>query len=179
MTPDDREPFLEVVIGFAELKGKALSAPALGLYWNAMQDWSLADFRTAANHLIRSSEFMPTPKDFEDLRKAGRPTAGEAWTRARMACGSAIQCGQVTAGGTCGDEFIDRVVRAVGGYGAIAMCDTDKLHFLERRFAEHFETMQDACDVRDAVPQIAADGARRGQAAAGLPRRPGTDDRPA
>ncbi len=162
MTPDDREPFLEVVIGFAELKGKALSAPALELYWNSMQDWSMTDFRAAANHLVRACEFMPTPKDFEDLRRAGRPTAGESWTLALKHCGSAIQCGQVTNNGTCGDEFIDRVVRAIGGYGAIAMCDTGKLHFLERRFAEHFEALQDAGDVRASVPRIAAQGRLNG-----------------
>ena len=79
MTPDDRRPCLEIVIGFAELKGKKLSTPALELYWTAMQAWDLQDFRAAANHLLKTCEFMPTPKDFEDLRKAGRMKAGEAW----------------------------------------------------------------------------------------------------
>lgn len=155
MTPADRKPFIEVVLGFAELKGKKLSAPALELYWRSLQHWTLEDFRAAAEQLLRTSEFMPVPKHFEDLRKAGRVTAGEAWDRARRACASAIQCGQVTHNGTCGDPFIDRVVRAIGGYGVIAMCDSDKLHFLERRFAEHFDSMQEADDIREAVPHIA------------------------
>jgi hypothetical protein len=154
MTPADRKAFVEVVVGFAELKGKQLSAAALELYWRSLQHWPLDEFRKAAEHLLRSCEFMPTPKDFEDLRKAGRPTCGEAWAKAVAACGSCHSPRGYISGGTCGDEFIDRAVRSIGGYRAIAMCDSDKLHFLEKRFAEHFETLQDAQDTRDAVPQL-------------------------
>lgn len=160
MTPADRKKFVEVVLGFAELKGKQLSAPALELYWRSLQHWQLSDFMAAAEHLIRTSEFMPMPKDFEDLRKACRPTAGEAWAKAVAACGSCHSAQGYTNGGTCGDSFIDRVVRAIGGYKAIAMCDSEKLHFLERRFAEHFESIQDAEDVREEVPQLAFTGRR-------------------
>ncbi len=162
MTPTDYDDFCAVVIGFAELKGKSLSSPAIELYWRAMQDWTLGDFKLAAEQLLRTSEWMPTPKEFEDLRRSGRPTSGEAWEKARAACGSAIQCGQVTHNGACGDVLIDRAVRAIGGYGVIAMCDRDKLGFLERRFAEHYESIRDAEDVRAAVPQIAQEDRRLG-----------------
>lgn len=162
MTPGDRQKFVEVVLGFAELKGKALSAPALELYWRSMQAWSLGDFLAAAEQLVRTSEFMPTPKDFEDLRKAGRPTAGEAWLEARACARGWREREPVRTG----DRLIDRAVAAIGGYRAIAMCDMDRMGFLERRFAEHFEAMQDAEDVRESVPQLAyadnrTDGPRR------------------
>lgn len=160
MTPDDKKPFAEIVTGFAELKGKSLSKAALSLFWNSMQHWDIDDFRAAANQLVRSCEFMPTPKDFEDLRKAGRPTAGEAWALVRQHAKGAIQCGQIVHSHSCGDRFIDRCANAIGGYGAVAMCDSDKLHFLEKRFAEHFATMQESEDIREAVPQIAHSRAR-------------------
>jgi len=152
MAPEDRKTFLEIVVGFAELKGKSLSAPALELYWNAMQHWSIADFQQAANHLVRSCEFMPTPKDFEDLRKAGRPTSGEAWIKARETArrGWGMK--------SCGNPLIDRAARAIGGFDAIGMCDIDKMHFLERRFCEHFEAMQESEEVRQDLPMIAVDG---------------------
>ena len=155
MRPQDRQPFLEIVLGFAELKGRTLSVPALELYWRAMRHWSIEDFKAAADQLLRTCKWMPEPKDFEDLRKAARPTAGEAWERARKASGTAIVCGQVTHNGSCGDALIDRAVRAIGGYGVIAMSETSKLPFLERRFAEHYESIQDADEVREALPQIA------------------------
>ena len=156
MKPSDRDAFLKIVIGFAELKGKKLSAPALELYWGAMREWSLVDFRHAAEQLIRTCEFMPTPKDFEDLRKAGRPTAAESWARAvHHASSSAYRDGHL------GDAAIDTCVAALGGYYAIAMTDRDKLPHLERRFTEHYEHQVDAQDTRAAVPQLAADTRRQ------------------
>jgi len=150
MQTSDRTQFLEVVIGFAELKGKSLSAPALELFWHAMQDWDIGEFRNAAQHLIRTCPFMLTPKDFEDLRKAGRPTATESWVKAvRHASSSAYRKGPL------GNELIDRVVTALGGYNAIAMCENDKMHFLERRFAEIYEIEQDTSTTRALLPNVA------------------------
>lgn len=151
MNQQDRGKFLEIVIGFAELKGKQLSAPALELYWNAMQAWTIVDFQAAANHLLlNGNDFMPQPHHFEALRKAGRPTAGEAWSRAVGHCSSSAY----RSGGT-GNPLIDQCARILGGYQAIAMCDVSTLHFLERRFCEHYETIQDSTDTRESVPEIA------------------------
>lgn len=151
MNPGDRRKFVEVLVGFCELKGKQLSAPALELYWRSLQHWSLEDFLAAAELLIRTCEFMPTPKNFEDLRKASRPTSGEAWI---LACETARNWRELRQNVSSGDPFVDRVARAVGGYRAIAMHDSDKLHFLEKRFSENFETMQEAGDTRDALPDL-------------------------
>jgi hypothetical protein len=150
MRPNDRQKFAAIVTGFAELKGKALSAAALDLYWAAMQHWSIEDFTAAASHLVSTCEFMPTPKNFEDLRKAGRPTPAEAWVKAvNHAASSAYRRGPT------GDALLDKAVAAIGGYVAIAMHDEDTLFFLERRFAEAYEGMQDSEQVRAALPNIA------------------------
>jgi hypothetical protein len=162
MIPTDYDAFCQVVIGFAELKGKTLSAAAIELYWHAMQHWSLEDFKSAAVQLLRTSEFMPTPKSFEDLRKAGRPTAGEAWARvleyARKGW-SVWDGSHATVSGALpapDDDLIDRTVRAIGGYEAIALSSVDATHFLERRFCEHYESIQDAQEIREALPQLTA-----------------------
>ena len=52
-------------------------------------------------------------------------------------------------------------MRCLGGYTAIAMCDEDKLHYLERRFVEHYEAKQDADEVREALPSLTADARPR------------------
>lgn len=158
MKPIDRKAFLEIVIGFAELKGKALSAPALELYWNAMQGWELRDFQSAANQLLRTCEFMPVPKDFEDLRKAGRETPGEVFAGIRQYLrytpnGYLLQPGTPRA--------IANSILAMGGPNAYAMCDEEKLPFLERRFCEHYEQIRDVEDTREALPQIAYDDVPR------------------
>jgi hypothetical protein len=153
--PDDKPAFLATLNGLAAVKpGGKLPKEAYEIWWQAMQPWSIEEFKQAAAHLALAVEFMPGPYHFDQLRKAGRPTAAEAWECARKAAGSAIQCGQVTHNGTCGDELIDRAVRGIGGYGVIAMCETEKLPFIERRFAEHYDSLQDVEDVRDAVPKV-------------------------
>jgi hypothetical protein len=157
MLDSEKPKFCAILAGLAAvLPGAKLPKEAYEFWWNVMQRdaWTLFEFDEAAGHLSKSCDFFPTPGHFDRLRKAGRMTAGEAWETARKASGSAIQCGQITHNGTCGDPFIDSVVRAIGGYGAIAMCDRDKLPFLERRFADHFDAMQEAQDTREAVPQI-------------------------
>lgn len=157
MTPADYDSFCEIVLGFAELKGKQLSAPALELYWRAMQDWPIDEFRSAANHLLKTCDWMPTPKHFEDLRKASRPVASEAWLKARASCSTAYTP-RGYVGGTSGDPLIDKAVHVLGGYGVIAMCDLDKLQFLEKRFNEAYESMQDAQDVRVSLPHLGNGG---------------------
>ncbi len=151
MEANDRKAFIEVVIGFAEMKGKQLSAPALELYWEAMKSWPIDEFKAAASYLLKTSEFMPTPYNFEELRKAGRPTAGEAWAMVlQHAKGKWRQ-------GVIGEPLVDKAVRILGGYQAIAMCDTSKLGFLERRFCEHYDALEGVGDIRDAVPELTSD----------------------
>jgi hypothetical protein len=159
--PDDRKLFLEIVIGLAELKGKQLSAPGLELYWRSMQHWDMRDFRAAAEQLVRSCEFMPTPKDFEDLRRAQRMTAGEAWAEVLEIARS----GDYQHGHRSGDAHIEAAVRAVGGYHAIAMSRTDQTPHLERRFAEHYEAIGDREEVREAKRLVASARLTTGAAA--------------
>lgn len=156
MRPHDRKTFLEIIVGFAEIKGKQLSAPALELFWNAMQHWSIEDFRAAANHLVGTCAYMPTPKDFEDLRRAQRPSPVEAWDLARRSLQWTVN-GYVEAPGI--DPLVAKALRSIGGANALAMCDEDKLHFLERRFVQVYESLQDSNDTRQALPQIAGPAA--------------------
>lgn len=151
MTPNDFDKFSEVVVAFAELKGRQLSPPAIELYWRAMHDWTLVDFRQAAEHLLRSCEFMPTPKNFEDLRKAGEPTAAEAWTTALTSCVCWRRPDDLPTG------RIARAAAAVGGFRAIAMADEEHaLPHIQRRFLDAYNEFMDVDPVREALPQIAA-----------------------
>src|SRR4051812_2232876 len=118
MTLDDFNAFSAVVVGFGELRGRKLSPEAIELYFRAMGSWSLADFKAAAELLLRTSQFMPTPFDFEQLRKAGRPTAAEAWLEARQRSREWRERGPRVSSG---DALIDLCVESIGGYRAIAL----------------------------------------------------------
>lgn len=170
MQPNDKPKFLAVLNGLAAIKpGAKLTTEALTLFWNAMSAWSIEDFTAAANQLARTSEFMPNPYHFEQLRKAGRMTAGEAWVKAlayaRHNGLSRWDCGAPTEDDPSkrpSDPLIQAAVDAVGGYLAIGMTKTEDTHWLEKRFCEHYDAIQDREDIREAVPQLT-----------GPPRHPG------
>jgi hypothetical protein len=147
----DLGAFSLVILGMAELRGRQLTSAGVKLYWNCLQHLTLLEFTEMATHLTRTCAFMPTPYDFEKLRLSGRATPGEAWSRVLgwTASGSYRDCNSI------GDALIDRAVAALGGYRSIAMHDISTLHFAERRFVEHYEAIQDADYVREALPSIA------------------------
>ena len=159
MKSRDRDQFLEIVLGLAELTGKKLSDVGLELYWRALQQWNIEDFRAAASYLARSCEFMPVPHDFEKLRKAGIETPGEAWAKVLAHCESGTW-----KFAALGQPKIDSIVQMLGGYQLLAHTRLDKLGFLERRFAEHYADSQDVDDVREALPQIAIGGSSTSKA---------------
>jgi hypothetical protein len=152
MIEADKPKFCKTLLGLALVKPPhaKLAAEAYEIWWQALQDWPLEEFQQAAAHLSKSVEFMPSPFHFEQLRKAGRPTAGEAWADIRAMARRSFE-------GEPMDPIAARALRALGGLRAVAMCDSDKVHFLERRFAEHFDAMQDSEEIRQALPQIADD----------------------
>lgn len=152
MQATDFARFNAVMNGMAKLFDRELDNVLLDVYWLALRDWDLPDFEQAAGHLMASAKFMPKPSEFNDLRKASRPVAAEAWLTARKVWKSAAALGRGKV--SSGDPVIDRAIEALGGYGAMAMSETSKLHFLEKQFAEIYASMQDAQDVREALPQL-------------------------
>jgi hypothetical protein len=149
MQPADADRFRNLLRGIGRTFGQEPDALVLDAYWLALSTWSIADFEAACAQLLRTSKFMPRPADFEELRKAGRLTAGEAWGRV---------VAHARAGRYRREQLapeIERGVQAIGGWPVIAMSEESKLSFIERRFAEHFGAMREADDIRAAVPQLA------------------------
>jgi hypothetical protein len=158
MQSTDFERFHVLLLGMGELYTKEISRPLLDAYWVALRDWDLEAFEAACAHLMQHQTFMPRPSEFTALRKAGRETAGEVFAGIR-------QWLKYTPNGYMLDPKTPRIIasaiRAIGGANAYAMCDEEKLPFLERRFCEHYDQISGADDTRKALPAIAQDeGAR-------------------
>ena len=159
MTLEDYESFCAILLGFAEPRQIALSSTTFELYWGALADWTLEEFRAAANVLFKRCEWMPTPKDFEDLRRTATERAGvDAWEMARRAARSAIALGRVREDVTSGDALVDRAVATIGGYGAIALCERAWLHALERRFLQAYVEVREVAEIRAALPHFVERG---------------------
>lgn len=145
MRPTDRAEFVRTLNGVAAIKGKDLTPEALSVWWSAMAAWSIEDFKAAASHLVTTCQFMPTPYDFAQLRKAGEATGGEAWLE--VLSGRALVPGSRAA----------RAAAIVGGQQAIRHADIETaLPHIQRRFLTAYEELSDVDVVREALPQIAA-----------------------
>lgn len=167
MKPEDKTAFSQTVAAMASHKRQTLTPMDHRFWWEGMQDWTLSDFQDAAFRLVKTEEFMPSMKHFEDLRRAGRMTPGEAFAKAI----AWARAGTYTAPAKSPEAIlIDHVVAAMGGWIAMTSADTEKLHFLEKRFVEHYETIQDATDTRAALPQLTDNVVLHPALAAGLKR---------
>jgi hypothetical protein len=150
MRSADRIEFVSILNGLAALKPNSKITPeALELWWQAMRDWSIDDFRSAASHLARTVEFMPNPYHFEQLRKAAEPNKGEAWAIAKQRCLSWRTPERIES------DRISRAVAQVGGYRTIAMADEERaLPHIERRFLQAYEELADVEVTRTALPEL-------------------------
>lgn len=154
MIDTEKQEFIKILIGLAAIKpgGQQLTKESYEIWWSAMKDWPLIDFKAAASHVAKSAEFMPSPFHFEQLKKAGQKTPGEAWTIALKNC--ACWRGGETPGGR-----IDRAAAAVGGYRAIAMANFERdAPHIERRFKEAYEDLADVEETRYALPGVVVHG---------------------
>jgi len=144
----DRPEFVRVLNGLAAIKRVDLTKDTYELWWQSMKDWSIDDFRDAAGYLLLNCKFMPTPFDFEQLRKKGEVSAHEAWAIALQHADGAWR------NGVLGDALTDRVIAMLGGYRLIALTNSDKLGFLERRFMDAYNDLLDTSVVREALPDL-------------------------
>lgn len=152
MQSTDFERFHVLMLGMGELYGKEISGPLLDAYWVALRSWELPDFEAGCAHLMANATFMPRPAEFTALRKAGRETAGEVFAGIRQYL-KYTPNGYTLQPDT--PRVIESAIRAMGGPNAYAMCDEEKLPFLERRFCEHYEQISSHDETRNSVPQIA------------------------
>lgn len=153
MQPSDGNRFRNLLIGIGRVYSQEPDALMLDAYWVALRDWPMKDFELACAQLLKTSKFMPRPADFTQLRDASRLTAGEAWALVL----DIARSGDYQHGHVLEDAQIAAAVRAIGGYHAIGMSNTDQTPFLERRFAEHYDAIGEREDIREALPAIAGE----------------------
>ncbi len=151
MNLEDADKFRNLIRGMARVFNTEADSLLLDTYWLALKSWPIEEFEGACARLLCTAKFMPRPADFNEMRKASRKTSGEAFAIARAI---ARDCSPHRSS-TSGDPLIDAAAAACGGYFAMGMTETEKIGFLERRFAEHYDAISDREETREAVPQIA------------------------
>jgi hypothetical protein len=154
MAPEDASEFRNTIAGMARLFGSDPDSALLDIYWLALKNWPIEDFRDAAAQLINTCEFMPKPAQFHALRKAGDDTGGEAFASIRRWLIYSPR--GYTLDPDCPRKMASCIM-AIGGPQAIAMCESEKLNFLERRFCDHWDEIGDRISDRAALGFTAPD----------------------
>ena len=87
MNSTDKASFATHILAIAEIYGKALSPAAIGIYWNALQGYPLAEVQRAIERHVQDAEagrFFPKPADLirylqRRSEDDGHPDPDEAW----------------------------------------------------------------------------------------------------
>jgi hypothetical protein len=148
MLQSDFQRFKDLMRGMGRVFNSEPDALVLDVYWLSLRTWAISDFESAVAHLMANATFMPRPADFTKLRKAGEPTAGEAW---QLVLKQSLDWRNPQP-----DSRVLRAANAVGGLHAIAMANIERdIPFIEQRFKVAYEELDRVEPIRDALPQIA------------------------
>lgn len=118
MTEHDKARFAAIMAAMAEIYGKELSAPALGLHFRLLREYAFEEVERAALTILKSRKYtsMPTPADFIE-----HISGGSVDDRAEVEAGKVLRA-IATIGGYRSVVFDDPVTQAVIGqtYGGWA-----------------------------------------------------------
>ena len=119
------------------------------IWWNRLhQDFDIGDFEVAATELDKVSKFLPVIADFFELkRRAEAYCETDAWGDVL----EHLRSGAYRRRGI-GDDKIDRAVRAMGGYRALAMRNEDGLTIWGfKQFREHYNDVLDSVEREESL----------------------------
>jgi hypothetical protein len=131
MTSKERQEVGEALIVIAELYGKALSAPQIALYCEALDDLDGPIIVASLKELAGRSRFFPLPADVrERLSLALDEQAEAAWVHAYRSSYA------FSSANTSGDPTIDAAVVMMGGWKEIDDLRYRGVPDIDRRMAK-------------------------------------------
>lgn len=133
----NRKMFTNYMALFSEIFDKEASIALQKVYWQALENYSDLECEEAFKKIVSTSKFFPKPVEIIAAipgREAQDALPLTAW-------------GSVMAGLESGREPEDPVtreaIRRVGGWHWLQQQSYDELHWIEKRFIEHYESCRD------------------------------------
>ena len=62
MQNEDRKTFVEILTGLGEIYDNKISKVMAEIYWEALKDYPLSDFKKAANNIVKTHKYASFPK---------------------------------------------------------------------------------------------------------------------
>ncbi|MBI3582392.1 MAG: hypothetical protein HY096_00395 [Nitrospinae bacterium] len=137
MTENDRTQFESILTAIAEIFDKQLSGNQLDLYFLALQDLNLEQFKKAGNVITQTSRFFPKPVDF---REAVKGTILDKTTQAVLLFENAVRKYGYYDSVIFADKLIHACVEALGGWQEIYQdWGYEKWVWVRKDFEKHYE----------------------------------------
>lgn len=134
MTPQDRVRFAKAMAALADYYGKPLSDGAIGLYWQGLQAYDIAQVERAVRLHVQNpdgGQWMPKIADLvRALEGSGQDAAVLAWAKVLRAVG-AVGMHQSLA---FDDPSIHLAIDDLGGWPGLCQTPERELPFVARRF---------------------------------------------
>lgn len=73
MQSQEKVEFFELLAGLSEIFDKILSKTTLEIYWNALREYSLDDFKRATNNIVQTHKYATFPKPAEFIEFINPP----------------------------------------------------------------------------------------------------------
>lgn len=134
---DDLKKFSQLIIALSEIfdPGNKPSALKIELYFNALEDLSIEQIEKAVSKVIKMRVFNGLPKPAEIREKINDENSMDylnAWAKVMIS---------LESGREPKDFAIKETIRRLGGWSWLSMQTYNQLIWVEKRFIEHFETI--------------------------------------
>ena len=131
----NRKRFAEMMATLGTTFEKDISETLTKIYWEVLKKYDDDSVEIAFNEVMASCKFFPKPSEIIQFIKsrqieAKQANALESWGMVM----SGLECGKIP-----NDGRIQEAIRRLGGWTWLQDKGYDDLHWLEKRFIEHFE----------------------------------------
>lgn len=136
MENNDRDRFVQIMLGMADNFRDTITREGMQMRFDMLKEFSIEQIAFAARKIMRSRRFTkmpPVAEFFEALEGKSEGKALEAW-------GEVMEC--LKMGKEPNNPVAIEAVRRIGGWSWLAKQGYDELHWLEKRFIEHYESYE-------------------------------------
>lgn len=129
----DKKKFMTMMAGLGEVFDKHISDTLKDIYWKLLEPFDDIECEQMFNDAIVNCKFWPKPVELLNFIKRGKLLdPHDAW--AMLMTG--LERDQEPS-----DPLVKEAIRRIGGWEWLTLQGYDDLHWLEKRFIDHFNVM--------------------------------------
>ena len=140
MTNTDRPEFFKTIAALGEVFNTETSDFVLELYFKALCDMDIEDFKAAATTLLQESKFFPKPAEFREIAK---PKGIEALEAYQSVCRAVSRVGTYRSIQFADDPKAGKALELMGGWVAFGQSEQDE-HWKQKEFLRIYDTLNGA-----------------------------------